>query len=827
MASSSFMPVQLSATGRVSLGASFVDIYGRRPPARLEAVGALALGSTSTSLPLVSWSAFSGARKGHSSASGIHKAADHVAVAFGRSALSLAGSAFFHVGVFRCDTWALQWAVRLNSKSEAGQVADVVCLSAYTVVFLVKFGDNKKKTHEKLYVASKLDLQHDELGTSNKWRPFLTEAYNVDTGFPSENICSIQPFSPSSFLLLTTAGRLVRVTVTNSPKVVTRSEEVATLEPVEYNSANKSVALSLVSSTAVTSGDCVTAVDQESETRPAFAVVYAAGGSAYHVLDLKNPKLNKWQTITVPKKTTIKRVEFAGPYMIVATLSHGKSDSFALQFTCVAPSGPSAEPSFECSSFELVKMPLHRVPLATIFDEEREVHTILVQYNHRVASAGASHDSEPYQRRWWSLLEYAELPVHEGPYTTDTLQKATWWPVPEPYRVPAAAATAVGGSAAVDEHGDTTTSDFQHDLAQLSQSQSSGYWEPICLHYPVAHAEIKDGGGSREVEDVSVCVIAVETAPFAHTRLSKQWPNGTQGLWHLLVQSDDNNGLTVRGLSPFAVSWNPRHVNRALLLLSQERFCFLFSKAAAFLRDSTTPEKIPELLYGTAASAVVDMALQMITLTRRVGACLRQEDVELVVRLLRASRSTGHMIVKHITRGHLLLESTVRRRMADRVLAGFHERGNVVTADAGQEGDAGETTEADMFHNVPSEMRIERTLHCKYAPNVWTQRLIEKSPKHAEVVSGAIQYLSQVSPLLEQLRSRQRCQGDLEECKGPYGNEEEGRQEEGKMGRKHKGARASRPPTAQSDWLALGCRPHVDTNFTDYEFSLMRTGNAF
>nr|CCC51104.1 conserved hypothetical protein, fragment [Trypanosoma vivax Y486] len=723
MASSSFMPVQLSATGRVSLGASFVDIYGRRPPARLEAVGALALGSTSTSLPLVSWSAFSGARKGHSSASGIHKAADHVAVAFGRSALSLAGSAFFHVGVFRCDTWALQWAVRLNSKSEAGQVADVVCLSAYTVVFLVKFGDNKKKTHEKLYVASKLDLQHDELGTSNKWRPFLTEAYNVDTGFPSENICSIQPFSPSSFLLLTTAGRLVRVTVTNSPKVVTRSEEVATLEPVEYNSANKSVALSLVSSTAVTSGDCVTAVDQESETRPAFAVVYAAGGSAYHVLDLKNPKLNKWQTITVPKKTTIKRVEFAGPYMIVATLSHGKSDSFALQFTCVAPSGPSAEPSFECSSFELVKMPLHRVPLATIFDEEREVHTILVQYNHRVASAGASHDSEPYQRRWWSLLEYAELPVHEGPYTTDTLQKATWWPVPEPYRVPAAAAT--------------------------------------------------------------------------------------------------------RGLSPFAVSWNPRHVNRALLLLSQERFCFLFSKAAAFLRDSTTPEKIPELLYGTAASAVVDMALQMITLTRRVGACLRQEDVELVVRLLRASRSTGHMIVKHITRGHLLLESTVRRRMADRVLAGFHERGNVVTADAGQEGDAGETTEADMFHNVPSEMRIERTLHCKYAPNVWTQRLIEKSPKHAEVVSGAIQYLSQVSPLLEQLRSRQRCQGDLEECKGPYGNEEEGRQEEGKMGRKHKGARASRPPTAQSDWLALGCRPHVDTNFTDYEFSLMRTGNAF
>ncbi|KEG12789.1 hypothetical protein DQ04_01421030 [Trypanosoma grayi] len=817
--------VQLSATGRVACDGSFLDMYGRRPAATIQAVHPT---GTSSPPPLASWSAFATPKKVRAEAdqrtdANAHVAGEHVALAFSQASSASSQELFFAVGVFRCDTWALQWAVRVDTVGHGHRVCEVCCLSAHTIVLLVEEDNRSKnagsKCSRKLYIATKADVPRVTKSENRQWRSFLADARLVETGFGSEGLCGARALSATSCLLLTGSGRLVRVTLTHSPHVTVTTEEVALLDSshiVPKKSAITACALA------------VSSTDGQSVDDPTYVAVFAADGSACHVVELpknttattatkssETPNASKPQMISMPAGMSVERVEFAGPHLLAVTVASQDRRTFALHFTCLVPSESPAGASFSCASFDPVPMTAHRVPLATMFNAESQTHVVLAE-RHRCHESGKGggvnsstssnnkNNNNSNEEPWWGRVEYTELPLQEGPYTVDVLRTAVWHSLPEPFytALPTAAEKTTGmadySGSGDDDEGEDAAANYQQEVTRLLSHQqqhhsSIGHREPLRLHYALAMATSGEGKSDGK-DDVVVNVLAIETAPFVHTRLVKQWHNATRGLRFLL----DGDSYTVDGRAPFAVAWNPQHMRRALRLLSQDGLRLLFAKVADALRCSSRPDDAASLFYGASATAVTDVALQIVTLFRQVGAHLQQEDVAVVAQLLRASREAGHLILNHTTRGGLLLESAVRSRMAKRVLAGAKSRSNTDASDDGKE----ETEDDAAILNVQSTLHIERALYSRYATNAWAQQLFAKRSEHAAAVAGAIQHLKAVLPLLHQQEGREKEQKQA-------GDNEEG--EESATGM------AMLP-----DWVALGQRAHADAAFTEYESALLR-----
>ncbi|RNF04843.1 hypothetical protein TraAM80_04975 [Trypanosoma rangeli] len=819
--------VQLSPTGRVACGGSFLDMYGRRPPATIQAVHPTGAAQPP---PLMSWSAFPTSKKmsGRNAAdadASANPAGEHVALVFPHVADTSSHALFFSVGVFRCDTWALQWAVRADALGDGRRVCDVCCLSAHTVAFIVEGGSTQRGRRE-LYVASKADVPRVAKRENRQWRSFLAGAHLVGTTFEGEGFCSLQALSATSCLLLTGAGRLIRVTVAFDPQVEVTSEEVFVDE--RLTAARNSSISSLVLSSAITT---------ETGGANCHAAVFAAGSSTCYVMKLmdKNAAMtaSRPQPISLPAGATVERAEFAGPHILSLTLSFNKRTTFALQIACLVPSQSStassssspSESPFNCIPFEPLRMAAQQVPLATMYCAEKETHVVLVRRPHRGTDAGGHHDTatnsivSSSESSWWSCLEYAELPLQEGPYPEEVFRNATWRSLPEPCSTALPTVAPAGALGSDDNDGDNeddinnndgshenTAADFQRGLALLTHSSSGGQWEPIRLHYALA-ASLSQQKATREnnsggSSNVVVNVLAIETAPFVHTRLVKQWHNATRGLKYLL----DGANNTVGGLAPFAVTWNPRHLRRALRLFSQEGLRLLFSHVAGALRVSTQPSEVAHLFYGTAVTAVTDVALHIITLARQVGALLSPEDVAVTALLLRASRATGHLIVNHTARGRLLLESVVRSRLANHVLGA--EATNHRTAYSSGDPTANEEVNAAEaeFLNAPAELRVERALRTKYAPNTWTQHLLWRHNEHSAVVREALRHLQAVAPLRQQDASRSDGEGE-----GAHLLQSE---------------EVTAAPPLVPDWMLRGQQAHANAAFTEYESALVHPAAA-
>ncbi|RNF15258.1 uncharacterized protein Tco025E_05555 [Trypanosoma conorhini] len=832
--------VQFSPTGRVACGGSFLDLHGRRPPATIQAVHPTGVAPPPPP-PLTSWSAFPTSKRPHGEPTAgedenANPAGEHVALGFSHAADASAQTLFFSVGVFRCDTWALQWAVRADALGDGRRVCQVCCLSAHTVVFIVEGGGKKE-----LYVASKADVPRVAKRENRQWRSFLASAHPVGMKFAGEDFHSLCALSATSCLLLTGAGRLIRVTVATAPQLEVTEEEVTVDGGLAAARGDGSRSL-------VLSG----AVGKDTESENCHAAVFAAGGSTCHVMKLVGTnaamKVSRPQPISLPAGATVERAEFAGPHILVLTLAFNKRTTFALQMTCLVPSqspstatapASSAAPSespFSCIPFAPLRMAAQQVPLATMYCAEKETHVVLVSRPHRAADAGRRHDAATSsatgggESSWWSCLEYAELPLQEGPYPEEVLRNATWRSLPEPCStaLPTVAAAGALGAEGTDgdnedEEEDNNNDDdddgdhhhhhhhhatataaaaaFQRGLALLSHTPSGGQWEPIRLHYALAAPLSRRKAAGEKSSNVAVNVLAIETAPFVHTRLVKQWHNATRGLRCLLDEANN----TVGGLAPFAVAWNPRHLRRALRLFSQEGLRLLFGRVADALRASTQPGEAPSLFYGAAATAVTDVALQIITLARQVGALLAPEDVAVNALLLRASREAGHLVVNNTARGRLLLESVVRSRLANRVLGGVTANhraahsGSDPTAD--EEADAAEAE----FLNAPAELRVERALRTKYAPNTWTQHLLRRHGEHSAVVARALQHLQAVAPLLQQ--------------QAAVGGGGEG-------GEAAQHPQSAVAPALLPDWMPLGRRAHASAAFTEYESALLHPAAA-
>ncbi|ORC89442.1 uncharacterized protein TM35_000122170 [Trypanosoma theileri] len=815
--------MQLSATGRIACGGSFIDMYGGRPAANIEAVHPTGAPSPA---PLSSWSQFptvkrirNDSEQQHTDAK-MHAAGEHVAISFYHHTSSVSSQEmFFAVGLFRCDTWALQWAVRADSITAGKRVCEVCCLSAHTVAFLVggEGGKNGKNSKKELYIATKADVPRTTKRENRQWRSFLADARLVVTGFESEDLCSIQALSATRFLLVTGTGRLVRITVSITPEVEVKSTEVTLLSLNNTTvESRKNVSFRMAVSSAV----------GNSSEELTYVAVFTPGGRACHVLGLiaaKKETVSKPHIISIPKGTTIERVEFAGPHILLVTLLYTDTKTFGFHFTCLVPPESPSETSFSCVSFDAIHMTAHRVPVMTMFNPEKEMHIVVTDRRH-YGEGHTSKDSNKSNNKhdkkegsWWTHLEYTELPLQEGPYTREVLQSATWHSLPEPFhtRIPTLGGKGGNNREVEDddkeEDSEDAAADYQQELAMLNQRGSSGLWEQVRLHYPLAaktsfssssDASEKSVPTEEGNRDVSITVLAIETAPFVHTRLVKQWHNAARGL-RILLDGQSNNS-TVGGLPSFAIAWNPQHMRRSLRLFTQDGLRLLFTKMALTLRGSTEEENAATLFYGVAATAVTDMALQIITLSRQVGAQLRQEDVEVVVELLRASRAAGHLIVNSTSRSKLLLESAVRSRLANHVLTVEKKRNHGSSDENGNEEKEEEEEEegGTTFYNLPNELRVERALHVRYAPNAWTQQLRVKSSDHAAAVAGAIQHLKTIAPLLQQQQEQQ----------------EEGEKEDSSLHNGKKGNIALLP-----DWVMLGQRAHPDSAFTEYESVLFHT----
>ncbi|EAN90034.1 hypothetical protein, conserved [Trypanosoma cruzi] len=814
--------VQLSSTGRVACGGSFMDIYGRRPPATIQAVYPTGLVSPPS---LMSWSAFPTPKKvraRHASHGDTNEiaAGEHVALAFSHVADASSQELFFAVGVFRCDTWALQWAVRSDSLGDGRRVCDVCCLSAHTVVFLESNAGGKRGSRKQLHVASRAEVPRVARRENRQWRSFLTKAHRVETKFESEDVHSIQALSATSCLLLTGAGRLIRVTVSFAPHLEATSEEVEVEGGRIAPRANSTCTLVLSSATG-----------KEMESSCCYAAVFAAGSPTCRVMKLVSSdtamKASNPQSISLPTGATVERVEFAGPHILVLILALDNKTAFALHMTCLVPSesssSSSSESLFNCVSFAPLRMTAQRVPLATMYCSEKETHVVLVsrrrrddyfdgQHEHNVKNNGIIKNNESL---WWRFFEYAELPLQNGPYTEEEFRSATWCSLPEPCHtvLPSVVSRIANGDDNDDDNKENTAAHFQQDLALLTHSQSEGNWEPIRLHYALAATFSQETASGGKNNKVAVNVFAIETAPFVHTRLVKQWHNATRGLKFLL----DGANNTVGGSEPFAVSWNPRHIRRALQLFSQEGLRVLFGRLANALRVSTETSNAASLFYGAAATAVTDVALQAVTLSRQVGAILSPEDVTVVALLLRASRETGHLIVNSTTRGRLLLESAVRSRLANHVLGGgekcqkrSHGGKNTNANEEGEEDEVG----AEFVH-VPTELRVERALRTKYAPNAWTQHLLRKNNEYSAVVTGALQHLNAVASLQQQQQQQQQQKQEEQQEE-----EHAGRSGDGTL-RPHQDEEMTATPALLPDWMTLGRRAHANAAFAEYESALL------
>ncbi|SCU67004.1 uncharacterized protein TEOVI_000866800 [Trypanosoma equiperdum] len=825
------MALSLSASKRVAYHDLFMDLHGRRPSGRIRLVSEAA--PEASAAWATSWSAFAsgGAQDAGMGRSKKRKlAGEHVAVAFNRTKVQASTELFFHVAVFRCDTWALQWVARASSADPAARVLDVCCLSANIVAFLVECKD-ESETRAELCIATRFSIPSSENLSNVRWRSFISEARVVDTGFTAEGIRSIQALSATSLLVLTGSGRLVRATVSRMETMETTCEQVASLSVMIRRTRGTHTTPALV-----VSRNCCGKGGAETKTKDrTYAAVLNDNGSKCYVLDLMAPCASrKLQHITFPKDTIAERVEFAGSYMLVVTLRLKESSSYVLQFTCLVPQDSPSEGSFTMTSFDLIHLTARRTPLATMYDSEKETHIVVSQWQDTAEDSSTSEVVETEQ--WWRRMEFAEVSLASGPYTTDVLRGATWLPLPEPFRSDVPALRTVVGSGVDGDDGEAAEVEYHQELSLLNKERVTGSWLPLYLHYALATPLSRMGDGVREVKTVLVTVFAIETAPFVHTRLAKQWHNAVQGLLFLLGVGwnvGEHRGKMKQiadGVPAFAVPWNPGHMRRALRLFGQRALRRLFSSVACALRHSAEPSAAQQLFYGVATTSLTDVAMQIITLSRRVGAHLRAEDVETVVLLLRASRDLGHAIVNHTTRSQVLLECIVKGRMAGRVLGGFDGR---TKGDAGRgaEGDDEKNDEVKErrqesvgFLSGASEMRVERMLHNRYTTNDWSQQLLLKRSQHADVVAQARLYLNDVLPFVQHKQEQPICE-EQKQQRQHQGREEED-EEVSEEEHNQKGRKTAMNDALLPDWVFMGRRPHADAGFTEYEGILLRPGGA-
>lgn len=681
----------VSKDGKVGFGGHFASCSGGCVPGTV----GLLKGTTGKSVVCpdhVAFSSFSVARPARLGISSAHHAGDHVALAYNNV------NSFFAAVIVRCDTWAVQWGVENSACLANAQVTHLANLCANTVCGVatptVSVAEGSQPQH--IFIATRFDVPLATRKANKEWRQFLAPPRVVETGLEKEGVVSVAAFDKNSFLLLTRKGSLGIVKL-NADALRAREERDAPFFEVERLST-KLRGISEKSHMVV----------YDDGTEAVYAAVYTQGGSEVQLVQFAEGSSKSTNgsrqpaVLDIPSDVPIDSLSFAGPFHLCLCSTRPDKN---LQFCGLVPGSVGLEQM----SFESLTLS-HR-PLRVLYNESDERLVVLS------SSLPSSKFATSTEVQKLSSIIAASLDFSAGPVGQDAAATASWTSIANPFRHHGPSTSALG------ESDDDNDGEADVQVLKDAVGQNAGRWTPLTLCYALATND-----ASRKTD---VAVFAVETAPFLHTRLIKQWHNATAGLKSVLAT------VSTRSYGAVALPWNPRHIRRALRLLSQTELSSLFHSIATAVAAS---ERVSSpVMYSDVTTAAIEMALHAISLARQMGAVLESDDVKAVAVMLRACREGGHELLRYASRMELLMESCLQQRAMDRVL---RRRSASDRADSGN--DATVQGLENNFYGISAELQTERTLHTRYTSNTWAQHLASQESAYRDAGAEAVRLLSLV-----------------------------------------------------------------------------------
>ncbi|GET88311.1 hypothetical protein, conserved [Leishmania tarentolae] len=675
----------ISNDGKLAWGSCFASCHGGHVPAAIKLVKKAGDGDR-VEADCVAFSSFNVARSTRLDVKTSYSAGDHVVLAFNDS------NSFFAATVVRCDTWAVQWVIEKAACLTDATVTQLAALCANTVCGVATVsGSASSSTVQRLFLASRFDVPTSTRKANKEWRQFLAPPRSIETGLEEEGIASISAFDKNSLLVLTRKGSLALVCLDAR---ALRGQPASSSDFYTVLRVQCKLTLAGIRSRIVVYND----------EEHAYAAVYSVSEEAmelvcFHQTTAEASSCAGERAATVLKVATsipADNLRFAGPFHLVVSCSRTKEN---MQFVSLIPGADALE------AMTLDPLTVPYVPITTLYSESAEELVVISSSQEVAAFATLTNEQKV------ASLVTTTLTFSTGPFSQALLNKAVWGLISNPFRHYGPKIRRCTEEGGADEE------DLQ--LLQGAGARSAGRWTPVTLCY--ALATLRPSSPTAQV-----AVFAVETAPFLHTRLIKQWHNATTGLKTILGASSTK--LT----GALALPWNPRHVRRALRLFSQDELSSLLHRIATTIAAS---ERVASpVSYPDATTTAVDIALHAITLARQMGATLKPEDVRIVAIILRAARENSHELLRYASFMELLMESHLQQRAMNRVLE--HRASSPDEAD-----EVSRSLEGN-FYGISAELQTERTLHTRYTSNAWAQHLGKDKAQYKAEAESALRLLA-------------------------------------------------------------------------------------
>ncbi|EPY34768.1 hypothetical protein STCU_01326 [Strigomonas culicis] len=666
--------VTISPNGTLAASSTFVELFRPKPPCTLDYV----MEDTKEN----QWKAqepthlsFSSFPSAVKQGVAKHAAGDHVAMSYTNT------GNFFSVALVRCDTWSIQWVVSHTDCLFHSQIQQLVVPNADVVCGIYQ----NEKCHG-LFLASRYDIATVSKKENRVDRSYIASPRNLVCTFDTKDIVTVAAGSSDKLLVLLDKGTVFIVDIGAD---ALRSTEAITVGGKILTNKLKNVTR--------TSKIIVSQVEEFTHV-----VVFSPDHTGFELITVKTSTLNDDTCAafytTVETAKAVATMEMAGPYHAIATYRDP-----AIQFFTLVPgeAGTDVTP--------LGVLPLPYTPVATAYSASEQSHRLVC-----LPPTPSTTVERP-----GSLVNHlvsAVLPFSEGPYSGEMLKRAQWAPLPNTFKSYSVSDNQQGEEASLSEL-------MRGDLLQLQNAGSNdGTWVPFQMFYVLAST--KDAA-------VNTALFSVKAAPSVHARLAKQWHNATTGLYTLLTCEGGSSRVR---LTP----WNPRHLRRALRLMSSEQLAHAFHAVAECLRATSLAGETA-VYYKDASTAALGIALHIITLSNQIGVAVDPSDVETVAALLRASRAAGHEVTRYTGRMELLLEACLQRRSMQRLLERHMQTGAVADEQlASLQGD---------FFGIPADLQVERTLLTRFVADSWAQSLDAEAEEHRRTAASAAAYLQQVASL--------------------------------------------------------------------------------
>ncbi|CCW63000.1 unnamed protein product [Phytomonas sp. EM1] len=604
------------------------------------------------------------------------------------------------------------------------QILKIELLDAHLLCGLASTNCNEHR----LFLGSRLDCKYVTGKTNRSLRHFIAQPRFLKLGIEAEKIITIAATSPNSIIALTELCSLYLIKIEfdfNGQELNwTISEKLVITEKIKCVPKE---------------AEMIFSTNGESNT----LVVYSQESSTLNTISFSTDYENLSGTvsqITVPHNFRLRRVEFVGSYYFVMTLEECSSHKPAFQFVSFFTSG---EGTHEFVQHEV--LPLKKVPVASYFNTETEEHVI-------VCVNMASWSPILEQDLNTDLLVQSKFTFLNGPYSSKAVTAAIW----KPFH------TARGTDQVLTsfEYAEDDINAIQSLIAPKDTNPASS----LRLFYALLNSTVK---GSSEV-----AVFCVDTLGYIHNRLVKQFHNATQGLQQLLSTRHPIK-------HPFLLSWNPRHLRRALRLLGQEQVDALFHDIAEVMRSSVSGSIFEASRYGEISTAGCSIAMHIITLSKQMGVVLDPKDTEILAALFRSSREISHECLAYLSRMKLILESCIQQRRINNLL--YIGQGRITEIPENEEANSAQGAE---FFPVSNYFHSNQALQTKYDMNSWADILQTHMSHHIQVAESAMQYITDAYDF--NLTSKDKV---------------------------------------LSDWQFLGREPNLDSTFNRFESTLM--GTAF